>query len=301
MCQGCAIFANNKKALYAKKTVSHSDGAKELRINEDKYRKFEYLWWKKELNQVHYDEVAKNILAKVDIEKATKLSSELVKKNLKSQAQLAKWLKGVPEEWDKLLDPKFKSLAMKVSPKLLTYQDKIKSFKYSDKKFNPYQATKLPPVEEIKKAIPVKVRNQVWSQVWSQVRSQVWSQVWSQVGSQVWSQVGGQVWSQVGGQVRSQVGDQVWSQVWGQVGGQVGGQVWGQVRSQVGGQVGGQVWSQVWAVSYWGIKTQLGLSIKHWFFDFLKLGIMIVFVKGKAKVFGKKGKFLGEYDIKEFK
>jgi hypothetical protein len=85
------------------------------------------------------------------------------------------------------------------------------------------------------------------------------------------------VWAQVGAQVWDQVGDQVWAQVWDQVG------------------------DQVWATSYWGIKITLGLPIKHWFFDFLKLGVMIVFVRGKMKIFGKKGKFLGEYDEKDFK
>jgi len=77
-------------------------------------------------------------------------------------------------------------------------------------------------------------------------------------------------------------------------------QVRAQVRAQVGAQVGAQVWAQVRdqvrATSYWAIKVVLGLPIKHWFFDFLKLGIMIVFVKGKVKVFGKKGIYLGEYN-----
>jgi hypothetical protein len=41
--------------------------------------------------------------------------------------------------------------------------------------------------------------------------------------------------------------------------------------------------------------------MNHWFFDFLKLGVMIVFVQGKVKVFGKKGKYLGEYDMEDFK
>ena len=60
------------------------------------------------------------------------------------------------------------------------------------------------------------------------------------------------------------------------------------------------MWDQVWATSYWGIKVTLGLPIKHWFFDFLKLGVMIILVQGKVKVFGKKGMFLGEYDRKDF-
>ena len=69
-----------------------------------------------------------------------------------------------------------------------------------------------------------------------------------------------------------------------------------QVRAQVRAQVG----DQVWATSYWAIKMTFGLPIKHWFFDFLKLGVMVVFVQGKVKVFGKNGKYLGEYDEKDF-
>ena len=99
--------------------------------------------------------------------------------------------------------------------------------------------------------------------------------------------VGDQVWAQV----RDQVRDQVWAQVRAQVG--------DQVRAQVGDQVWDQVWAQVGATSYWAVKITLGLPIKHWFFDFLKLGVMIVFVNGKAKVFGKNGMYLGEYDQDE--
>jgi len=64
--------------------------------------------------------------------------------------------------------------------------------------------------------------------------------------------------------------------------------------------VGDQVGAQVWATSYWAIKVVLGLSIKHWFFDFLKLGIMVIFVQGKVKIFGKKGMYLGEYTEEEW-
>ena len=156
----------------------------------------------------------------------------MVKKNFATQAQLAKWLKDVPSEWGRLMaEPKFKGLAKKVNPKLTLYQDKIAKFKKTPiEKYNPYQATKLPKIEELKK------HKELWA-----VRDQVWDQV------------------------RDQVRDQVYS------------------------------------TSYWGIKVTLGLPIKHWFFDFLKLGVMIVFVQGKVKVFGKKGKFLGEYDEADFK
>ena len=138
-------------------------------------------------------------------------------------------------------------------------------------KYNPYQATKLPSIEDIASKIP----DQVGDQVWNQVRDQVWNQVRDQVGDQVWNQVRDQVWNQVGDQVWNQVGDQVWN------------------------QVGDQVWNQVGATSYWAVNVYFELNISHWFFDFLKLGIMIVFVQDKAKIFGKKGKYLGEYDQKD--
>ena len=177
------------------------------------------------------------------------------------------------------MEPKFKTLAKKVNPKLIIYQDKIVKFKKTPiERYNPYQATKLPKLEQLK-----QYKNL------AQVRDQMWDQVWAQVGDQVWAQVGDQM--------RDQVGDQMWAQVWDQV--------WDQVRAQVGAQVwaqvGDQVRDQVGATSYWGIKIALDLPIKHWFFDFLKLGVMIIFVKGKVKIFGKRGVFLGEYDEKDLK
>lgn len=47
MCEGVPIFANNKRALYGRKTNSHSTAAESLRIKEDNYRKFEYRFWDK--------------------------------------------------------------------------------------------------------------------------------------------------------------------------------------------------------------------------------------------------------------
>lgn len=227
MCAGVPILANNKKAIFGKKTNSHSTTCENLKIDGDKYRKFEYWWWEKKLVQVHYDRVAEEILNKIDVNISTKLAEKVVKDNFRTQDQLATWLKDVSDEWDKLLDPKFKRLAKKVNPLLLTFQDKIEKFKKDDiEKYNPYQAEKMPSLTEIKKFPQL---------------------------------------------------------------------------AQVGDQVGDQVRDQVWATSYWGIKITLGLPIHHWFFDFLKLGVMIVFVKGKVKVFGKGGKYLGEYDESELK
>ena len=87
--------------------------------------------------------------------------------------------------------------------------------------------------------------------------------------------------------------------IWDQVGDQVGGQVWEQVWDQIWDQIWDQVGDQVWATSYWAINIHFDLGISHWFGDFLKLGVMVIFVNGKVKIFGKKGKYLGEYDQKE--
>ncbi len=231
MCDGIPIFSNNTKAFHGVGTNSHSTAAEILKIKEDEHMKSEYHWWDKTFVPDHYDYEGIQILKDngVDIDKATKIAEKYVKTAFRTQDQLAKWLKKNSSEWGKLMDTKHKSLAKKVNPKLLIYQDKIEKFKKEDiEKYNPYQATKLPRLEDIKKKIPV------------------------QVGAQVWD------------------------------------------------QVGAQVGAQVWATSYWEIKFIFKLPIKHWFFDFLKLGVMIIFVRGKVKVFGKKGMYLGEYDQKDF-
>ena len=240
MCNGVAFFANNKKAIYGN-TSSHSDSELQLKIEGDHWRKFEYLWWEKKIQQVHYDQVAKDILKQINERKAYKLVELSVKKNFNTEIKLAKWLKKVPDEWDKLIEPKFYNLAKKVNPLLVTFKDKIEKFKKQPiEKFNPYQAEKLPSLSKIKRFIPKLVRARVSNQVGNQVRNQVWD------------------------------------------------------------QVGIPVWNQVGATSYWGIKIALSLPIRHWFFDFLELGVMIVFVQGKVKVFGKKGKYLGEYSQEDF-
>ena len=117
-----------------------------------------------------------------------------------------------------------------------------------------------------------------------------------EIMAQVWDQVGAQVWDQVG----DQVGTQVWTRVWDQVGAQVGDQVRDQVRAQVGAQVGDQVGdqvrAQVWVCAYQVIKDFFRLDYDHPAFDLIRLGIMVVNVLGKVKVFGKNGKFLGEFE-----
>ena len=177
------------------------------------------------------------------------------------------------------------------------HENMTKNFDPED--YNPYQATKLPTLKTIKDKIkePLKLfGDQVWAQAGYQVGSQVRAQVWAQVGSQVWAQVGDQVWAQDG----YQVGDQVVAQVRAQVGDQVWAQVGDQVWAQAGYQVGDQVGAQVDTTSFWAVNIHFELGVSHWFGDFLSLGIMPIFVNGKMKVFGKKGKYLGEYDMSEF-
>src|SRR3990167_3968902 len=307
MCDGIPLFANNKKVLMGVGTTSHSTAAEKLKISEDDYRKYEYHWWDKELVADHYDDEAEKILKAIDKDKAFKLVEKYVKSKLSRQIQIVAWLKKTPDEWGRLMKPEFRTLAKKVNPKLLFYEKKIRNFKVSSKT-NPYKATKLPTLKSLKKAMPTAVWDQIGDQVGDQIGEQVGDQVWDQVGDQVGDQVWDQIWDQIGDQVGDQVWDQivdqvwdqVWDQIWDEIGDQVGDQVWDQIGDQVWDQVWDQIGDQVWATSYWAVKITLGLPIKHWFFDFLKLGVMILFVSGKVKVFGKKGKFLGEYDEEEF-
>ena len=88
-------------------------------------------------------------------------------------------------------------------------------------------------------------------------------------------------------QVRAQVRAQVWAQVWAQVRAQVWDQVWAQVGAQVG--------AQVYLCAYYAIKLFMNLSYEHPAFDLIRLGIMVVKVQDKYKVFGKNGKYLGEF------
>ena len=67
-----------------------------------------------------------------------------------------------------------------------------------------------------------------------------------------------------------------------------------QVRDQVGAQVGDQVWAQVGAIAYFAIKLFLDLPYEHPVFDLIRLGVIVVNVNGKYKIFGKNGKYLGE-------
>ena len=97
--------------------------------------------------------------------------------------------------------------------------------------------------------------------------------------------------------------DQVWDQVWAQVWDQVRAQVRAQVCAQVGAQVCAQVWDQVWAqvrdqvgvIAYHAVKEFFNIDYDHPAFELIRLGVIVVKVLGKFKVFGENGKYLGEF------
>ena len=70
----------------------------------------------------------------------------------------------------------------------------------------------------------------------------------------------------------------------------------GGISSQVGAQVRDQVGAQVWVCAYHAVKEFFNLDYDHPAFELIRLGIMVVKVLGKFKVFGKSGKFLGEFE-----
>lgn len=152
--------------------------------------------------------------------------------------------------------------------------------KFDPEKYNPYQATELPSAEAIKSMM----KN------FSQVMGK-WGQFSSIVRNKLMDQVGEKVMEQVMEQVRPQVGDQVWNQIWNQV----RDQFWNQIWNQAWNHVWDQVRYQVEDTTYFAINTHFNIGISHWFGDFLSLEVMLIFVDGKIKVFGKEGKYLGEY------
>ena len=166
-----------------------------------------------------------------------------------------------------------------IFPALKKITTRLKKYK----PINPIVATKMPPVKKLKSIL-------------AQVRDQIGDQIWAQVLSQVGAQVGAQIWAQVETQVRAQVWDQIWDQVRTQVGTQVRDQVRTQVRAQVRAQIRTQVWYQVWIIGYYAIKLFTNVPFEHPVFELIRLGILVIEVMEKIKVFGKNGKFLGEFD-----
>lgn len=126
MCYGVPLFSDGKKALHGKKSNSHSTSAEQLGIREDDYLKFEYHWWDKAIVMDEYDNVGRDIVKHINVKKATDLVTKRVKKYFNTQDKLAKWIKGVPEEWGHLMDPKFVRLAKKVM--VIFVKGKVKVF-----------------------------------------------------------------------------------------------------------------------------------------------------------------------------
>ena len=102
-------------------------------------------------------------------------------------------------------------------------------------------------------------------------------------------------------QLRAQLRDQVWDQVWAQLRAQLRAQVGDQVGDQLRAQVRDQLRDQVGIITYWAIKDFFNLDYNHPAFDVIRLGIIIIVVGSKFKVFGKNGKYLGLIDIEEVK
>jgi hypothetical protein len=140
MCEGIGIYSNGKKVLYAKGTNSHTDGAKLLKINEDEWRKYEYLWWTGELKGEHYDQEAEKILSPIDKKKADKLAHDLVKKEFNTPAKIYKWLKDVPNEWKRLSDMKKGKLQFYLFNKIIGYtpSENKKMLKVAKKRANKF-------------------------------------------------------------------------------------------------------------------------------------------------------------------
>src|SRR3990167_370867 len=99
MCEGIAIFVNNKKALCGKGTSSHSEAVIKLKINEDDYRKYEYHFWDKRLVADKYDSTAEQILAHIDKKKAYMLAKRLVAKDFNTDTKIIKWLGRISNQY----------------------------------------------------------------------------------------------------------------------------------------------------------------------------------------------------------
>ncbi len=59
--------------------------------------------------------------------------------------------------------------------------------------------------------------------------------------------------------------------------------------------------AQSYLAGYLAIKDFMHLDYEHPVFDIIRLGVIVLVVDGKVKVFGKAGKLLGEFDEAEIK
>jgi hypothetical protein len=147
---------------------------------------------------------------------------------------------------------------------------------------NPITATKMPD-EQIMRGVLVRIKDSVWNSVRDSVRDSVWASVRDSVWNSVWDSVWDSAWDSV----RASVGDSVRNSVWNSVRDSVWDSVWDSVRNSV--------WGQSAICGYHAINKFLKLGIEHPAFDLVELGVIVVQTGGMVKVYGKKGKFLGEF------
>ena len=159
------------------------------------------------------------------------------------------------------------------------------------KPIKPITATALPPEKEIKRVLK-KIRDSVRASVGASVRDSVRASVRASVRDSVWDSVRDSVRDSVGASVRASVWDSVGDSVWDSV----GASVWDSVGDSVWDSVWDSVRDSVYIVSYYAIKEFMDSDYEHPVFDLIRMGVIIVFLNGKIKIYGKDGIFLGEYD-----
>jgi len=149
-------------------------------------------------------------------------------------------------------------------PALKDFAQKLKNYK----PINPITAEVMPDVESLKK-IMASVRASVGDSVRDSVRDSV----------------GASVWDSVGDSVRASVGDSV------------GASVRASVRDSVGASVRASVGDYSYICGCFAIKEFFNLEYEHPVFDLIRMGVMVIIVNKKAMVYGKYGKFLGEFKL----
>ena len=160
---------------------------------------------------------------------------------------------------------------------------RLKSYKF----INPINAEKLPSKKKIKrilKEIKLNTGDSVRAPVWPSVSEAVWDSVRASVWPSVWDSVWPSVWDSVRTPVWASVSEAVWHSVWPSVSEAVRDSVWD------------SVWAQSHIAGYKAIVSFLKLDFDCPAFNLIRLGIIVVKIPYKFKIFGKNGKYLGEID-----
>jgi len=159
----------------------------------------------------------------------------------------------------------------KLFPKLKELKKRLKTYK----PINPITATEMPSevqIQKILKEIWDSVRDSVyangWASVWDSVRDSVYASIWPFIGNFVRASI----WNCVGDPVRASVRASFWN------------------------CVGDPTGDSVVIISYYAIKLFMNFEYEHPVFDLIRLGIIVIKVDNKFKVFGKNGTFLGEFN-----